>query len=290
MEHYGDDIGAHPVGTGPFHLKQWRRSSLIVLERNPQFREMHYDADPASGDAQGHAILAQFKGRRIPMVDEVHVSCIEENQPRWLAFLNAQTRMKLSSSSWCDLHRVADLLKSADQAVGGLLSVGAVEVGGAEVVPFGAVAQHVPGGGEHGGGHGDDGLLSTASGAHAVELRLQVAALDLDGRPGGLHHGRLEPLAAAAQPSAAALAGALVVARTHAGPRQQVAGRGEARHVDADLRHDHMRADIAQAGRRAQPLGGLSKRFEPEAHLLLDGSDGLIQRVDMPRCSLSMKR
>ncbi len=93
VEHYGDNVGAHPVGTGPFRLKQWRRSSLIVLERNPQFREMFYEAAPAAGDAEGQAILARFKGRRLPMIDEVQVSIIEESQPRWLAFLNAQTDM-----------------------------------------------------------------------------------------------------------------------------------------------------------------------------------------------------
>jgi len=93
VQHYGADIGAHPVGTGPFRLKAWRRSSLIVLERNPTYREMHYEAEPAPDDAEGQAILARFKGRRIPMVDEVQVSIIEEDQPRWLAFLNGQTDM-----------------------------------------------------------------------------------------------------------------------------------------------------------------------------------------------------
>jgi len=90
VEAYGADIHAHPVGTGPFRLKQWRRSSLIVLERNPEFREMLYDAEPAADDAEGQAILARFKGRRIPFVAEVHISVIEETQPRWLSFLNAQ--------------------------------------------------------------------------------------------------------------------------------------------------------------------------------------------------------
>ena len=90
VEHYGDDIPAHPVGTGPFRLTQWRRSSLIVLERNPQFRDMVYDAQPAPDDAEGQALLARFKGRRLPMVDRVEISIIEESQPRWLAFLNGQ--------------------------------------------------------------------------------------------------------------------------------------------------------------------------------------------------------
>ncbi len=85
---YGDQIAAHPVGTGPFVLKQWRRSSLIVLERSPTFRNMRYDAEPAADDAEGQALLARFKGRKLPMVDRVEVSIIEEEQPRWLSFLN----------------------------------------------------------------------------------------------------------------------------------------------------------------------------------------------------------
>jgi len=90
VEHYGADIDAHPVGTGPFRLKQWRRSSLIVLERNPFFREERWDAEPAPDDAEGQAILAQFKGRKLPIVDEVQVAIIDEDQPRWLSFLNGQ--------------------------------------------------------------------------------------------------------------------------------------------------------------------------------------------------------
>ncbi|WP_374563707.1 ABC transporter substrate-binding protein [Ideonella sp.] len=87
---YGDKVGEHPVGTGPFKLVRWRRASFIALERNPDYRERFYDAEPAADDAEGQAILARFKGRRLPMVDRVEVSIIEENQPRWLAFLNGQ--------------------------------------------------------------------------------------------------------------------------------------------------------------------------------------------------------
>jgi ABC-type transport system substrate-binding protein len=90
VEHYGDKIDAHPVGTGAFRLKSWRRSSEIVLERNPDYRELRYQAEPAPDDAEGQAILARLKGRRLPMVDEVRVAIIEQSQPMWLAFLNAQ--------------------------------------------------------------------------------------------------------------------------------------------------------------------------------------------------------
>ena len=88
VEFYGDRIMEHPVGTGPFRLTEWRRSSKLVLERNPGFRELFYDAEPNADDAEGQALLAQFKGRRLPMVDRVEVSIIEESQPRWLAFLS----------------------------------------------------------------------------------------------------------------------------------------------------------------------------------------------------------
>jgi len=89
-EFYGDAVGDHPVGTGPFRLVQWRRSSQMVLERNPNFRELLYDAEPNADDVQGQALAARFKGRRLPMVDRVEVSVIEEDQPRWLAFLNRE--------------------------------------------------------------------------------------------------------------------------------------------------------------------------------------------------------
>ena len=90
VEFYGDQIDAHPVGTGAFRLKSWRRSSEIVLERNPAYRERVYDAQPAADDAEGQAILARLKGRRLPMIDEVRVAIIEQSQPMWLSFLNAE--------------------------------------------------------------------------------------------------------------------------------------------------------------------------------------------------------
>jgi ABC-type transport system substrate-binding protein len=88
VEHYGADIGAHPVGTGPFRLAEWRRSAKIVLERNPNFREEYYDAEPPADDELSQQLLRENKGKRLPIVDRVEISIIEESQPRWLAFLN----------------------------------------------------------------------------------------------------------------------------------------------------------------------------------------------------------
>ena len=87
VELYGDQIDAHPVGTGPFKLVQWRRSSFIALERNPEYRAMFYDAEPAAEDVEGQALLKRLKGKRLPIIDRVEISIIEEAQPRWLTFL-----------------------------------------------------------------------------------------------------------------------------------------------------------------------------------------------------------
>lgn len=95
VEFYGEDIVGHPVGTGPFRLAQWRRSSFIALERNPDYREVLYDGEPTADDKEGQALLAQFKGRRLPMVDRVELSVVEESQPRWLSFLNGQHNFML---------------------------------------------------------------------------------------------------------------------------------------------------------------------------------------------------
>jgi len=94
IEFYADEAESHPVGTGPFRLVQWRRSSFLAFERNPGFREMFYDTEPAADDAEGQAWLARFKGRRLPMVDRVEISIIEEEQPRWLSFVNAEADLQ----------------------------------------------------------------------------------------------------------------------------------------------------------------------------------------------------
>ncbi|MBL8334697.1 MAG: bicyclomycin resistance protein, partial [Rubrivivax sp.] len=96
IEAQGELSMQHPVGTGPFRLAEWRRASRIVLERNPLYRELRYEAEPAADDAQGQAILARLKGRRLPMVDRVEIAIIEEKQPTWLAFLNGE-------SDWVEL-------------------------------------------------------------------------------------------------------------------------------------------------------------------------------------------
>jgi ABC-type transport system substrate-binding protein len=89
VERYGDSIMEHPVGTGPFRLASWVRSSHLVFERNPNYRKdiFHVTPDPTDADAQ--KIAAELDGKQLPLIDRVEISIIEESQPRWLSFLNA---------------------------------------------------------------------------------------------------------------------------------------------------------------------------------------------------------
>ena len=94
VELYGDKIMAHPVGTNAWKLAEWRRSSRIVLDKNPNYRDEFYDeTPPADADPRLIAEAAKLKGRKLPMIDRIEIAIIEENQPRWLSFMNAEADM-----------------------------------------------------------------------------------------------------------------------------------------------------------------------------------------------------
>jgi ABC-type transport system substrate-binding protein len=90
VEAYAADLMAHPVGTGPYRLAQWRRSSRVVLERNPSYRDVRFEGQAPEGDAQAQATARALAGVRLPLLDRIEASAIEESQPRWLAFLGGE--------------------------------------------------------------------------------------------------------------------------------------------------------------------------------------------------------
>jgi oligopeptide transport system substrate-binding protein len=90
IEHYGEESAAKPVGTGPFRLKSYRRSSKIVLEANPGYREVVRD------------------GKRLPLIGGVEISIMEETQSRWLAFQRGDTDIEYQ------LHDVASAFMTDD--------------------------------------------------------------------------------------------------------------------------------------------------------------------------------
>ena len=90
IEAYGDDTNSHPVGTGPYLLKKYTRSSKIGLEANPGFRGMVWDFQPGD-DPLDKEIVARMKGKQLPQIGTVEVSIMEETQSRWLAFERGET-------------------------------------------------------------------------------------------------------------------------------------------------------------------------------------------------------
>ncbi len=87
---YGDDTNAHPVGTGPYFLQRYVRSSKIVLEKNPGFREMIWHATPGD-DPEGVKIATRMQGKKLPLIERVEISVMDEAQSRWLAFQRRET-------------------------------------------------------------------------------------------------------------------------------------------------------------------------------------------------------
>ncbi|MCZ8075955.1 MAG: ABC transporter substrate-binding protein, partial [Paucibacter sp.] len=93
VEAYSDKIMEHPVGTGAWRLAEWRRSSRIVLEKNPNYREEFYQEQPPADKPELAAQVKALQGRRLPMIDRVEIAIIEENQPRWLSFLGNEAEL-----------------------------------------------------------------------------------------------------------------------------------------------------------------------------------------------------
>ncbi len=79
--YYGGDLGQHPVGTGPFHLKSWIPGQKIVLERNEKYWEERYPSEASPGTPPE---LTAPAGRRVPFLDAVVMQMYEQEQPMWL--------------------------------------------------------------------------------------------------------------------------------------------------------------------------------------------------------------
>jgi peptide/nickel transport system substrate-binding protein len=85
VESAGNDIMSHPVGTGPYVLREWKRASRVVLEANPAYRAERF---PDSAAPRHQAIIQAMRGKTLPQIGRVEISIIEESQPAFLAFDN----------------------------------------------------------------------------------------------------------------------------------------------------------------------------------------------------------
>ncbi len=83
VEAAGGDIRTHPVGTGPYRLREWKRGSKIVLEANPNYRTLRF---PGSGNPADAEMERSMRGRTFPQIGVIDISIIEEDTTLLLEF------------------------------------------------------------------------------------------------------------------------------------------------------------------------------------------------------------
>ena len=89
IDKYADESGRamhHPVGTGPYRLKEWQPARRIILEANPGYREERFPPAPTNVDTATKAVADSMKGKRRPQIGRIEISIIEETNPRLLMF------------------------------------------------------------------------------------------------------------------------------------------------------------------------------------------------------------
>ena len=78
-------IDWHPVGTGPFMMTRNDPNEVIVLERNPNYREDLYPTEGDEGDKEMGFL--EDAGKPLPLLDKAVYRMEKEDIPRWIKFL-----------------------------------------------------------------------------------------------------------------------------------------------------------------------------------------------------------
>lgn len=103
VEYYGAEFLNHPVGTGPYIVKAWRRNYRIEYERNPKWsetgREVFYPSDGAPGDKEEG--LLDDAGKRLPFYDRIVQYVIDDASTQWLKFVAGEIESSgISRDNW----------------------------------------------------------------------------------------------------------------------------------------------------------------------------------------------
>lgn len=79
-----NNLAQAPVGTGPFYLSVFSAKKEIILKKFPNYHESTY---PSEGDryANNRGLLKD-SGEKIPFVDGIHFSIIDDSAKRWEEF------------------------------------------------------------------------------------------------------------------------------------------------------------------------------------------------------------
>jgi oligopeptide transport system substrate-binding protein len=88
---YNNILNDKIIGTGPFKLGEWVRSSKITLDK---FEHYHDSQFPSIGDRHSNdQKLLQDAGKRIPFLGKIIFHIMKEDQTRWLNFQSKKIDM-----------------------------------------------------------------------------------------------------------------------------------------------------------------------------------------------------
>ncbi len=74
----------HPVGTGAYKLKEWKRNQSIVLVRNENHRHSFFPTTGDPGSAEKGLLVDA--GKPLPFIDEARFNIMREAIPSWTLF------------------------------------------------------------------------------------------------------------------------------------------------------------------------------------------------------------
>ena len=75
VEHYGDNFGQHPIGTGAFYLKRWKKDVKMILAKNPNYFE------------------TDEQGVRLPYLDAVSVYFLKDKHQEFVKLKSRNLEM-----------------------------------------------------------------------------------------------------------------------------------------------------------------------------------------------------
>lgn len=99
----GRNFAEKPVGTGPYELVMWRRSSRIEFIRSPKWAETgRIDRYPTNGTPEQVAAgLLEDAGKPIPFIDRIVQFVVEDTSTSWMLFRSGKLSFfTISADNW----------------------------------------------------------------------------------------------------------------------------------------------------------------------------------------------
>ena len=122
VAYYGPEFVNHPVGTGPYILKEWVQNYKLEFVRNPTWKATgRVDRYPATGEPRDAAAgLLRDAGQPIPFIDRIEQYVVGDPSTQWLMFLSGRFDVSAISRDNWDAVVTLDRTLTADLAGRGI--------------------------------------------------------------------------------------------------------------------------------------------------------------------------